>query len=56
MLSDPNEKITLKFKCQKPTGKGVLRTVYAINREGEIIYAERGMGNFDDILDIIKTQ
>ena len=55
LLSDPDEKIIAKFKAQKPEGKGVLRTVYAIDVEGNIIYAERGMGNYDDIIALIKS-
>lgn len=55
LLSDAGEKVLVKYKSQKPAGKGVLRTVYAVAPDGKIIYAERGMGNFDDIIEIIKA-
>ncbi len=55
LLSDPDEKMIAKFLAQKPEGKGVLRTVYASDKDGKIIYAERGMGNFEEIINLIKS-
>lgn len=55
ILSDPEGKITAKFKSQKEGGKGVLRTVYALDTEGNVIHAERGMGDFDAIVNKIKS-
>ena len=54
ILSDPDEQIIIKFKAQKPEGKGVLRTVYAFDPEGKVIFAERGMASYDDIISVIK--
>lgn len=55
ILSDPDEKILAAYKSQKPKGKGVLRTVYAIDPEGKIIFAERGMADYKEIMEVIKT-
>lgn len=54
ILSDPGEKVLVKYKSQKPEGKGVLRTVYAINEEGKVVFAERGMASYDDILAVLS--
>ncbi|UCD65226.1 MAG: redoxin domain-containing protein [Candidatus Zixiibacteriota bacterium] len=50
ILSDPGEKILAAYKSQKPTGKGVLRTVYALDPDGKVIFAERGHAAYDEIL------
>lgn len=55
ILSDPDEKVLVQFKSQKPEGKGTLRTVYALDQDGKVIYAERGMGNYEDIMNMIKA-
>ncbi|KAA3637113.1 MAG: hypothetical protein DWP97_01385 [Calditrichaeota bacterium] len=54
ILSDSDRTIAAKFKALKENGKSIQRTVYAFDPEGKIIYAEQGMGNYDDILDIIR--
>ncbi|UCE23870.1 MAG: redoxin domain-containing protein [Candidatus Zixiibacteriota bacterium] len=55
ILSDPGEKVLAKFKSQKPTGKGVLRTVYALDPNGKVIFAERGQASFEEVLKRIET-
>lgn len=55
ILADPGEKTIAAFKSQKPTGKGVLRTVYAVNRKGKIIFAERGQAGYEDVLAAIRN-
>ena len=56
ILSDPGETVLAKFRSQKPAGKGVPRTVYAIDPEGTVIFAERGHASYDAIMDIIKAK
>lgn len=56
ILSDPNEKTLVKYKAQKESGKGVLRTVYALDPNGNVIFAERGQASYDDILAVIKEK
>ena len=55
ILSDPGEQVLAKYKCQKPEGKGVLRTVYALDPNGRIIFAERGQADFDTVMETIKS-
>ena len=55
ILSDPDEKIIAAYKSQKPEGNGVVRTVYAIDPNGQIIFAERGMADYKEIMEVIKT-
>jgi peroxiredoxin Q/BCP len=54
ILSDPGEKILASFKAQKEKGKGVMRTVYAIDKDGKVISAVRGMGDFKELQKLIK--
>ena len=56
ILSDPGEVILAKYKSQKEEGKGVLRTVYAINEEGKVVFAERGQASYDDILAVLTAK
>ncbi len=56
ILSDPGETVLAKYKNQKLRGKSVLRTVYAINPKGTVIFAERGHASYDAIMDIIKAK
>jgi len=55
ILSDIGEKVVASYHCQKPTGKGVERTVYAIDPEGKIIFAERGHASYEAILEKIRS-
>ena len=54
ILSDPGEKVLAAYRSQKPTGKGVLRTVYAVSPDGKIIFGERGQASYDEIIGVIK--
>jgi len=54
ILSDPDEKVLAQFKAQKEKGKGVIRTVYAIDKDGNIVSAKRGMGDFRELLKLFK--
>lgn len=53
ILSDPGEVVLAKYKSQKEEGKGVLRTVYGLNEEGKVVFAERGQASYDDILAVL---
>ncbi|UCG62864.1 MAG: peroxiredoxin family protein [Candidatus Zixiibacteriota bacterium] len=54
ILSDPGEKVLAAYNSQKAGGKGVLRTVYAVDPQGKVIFAERGQASYDDILAVIE--
>jgi len=55
ILSDPGEKVLVAYHSQKPTGRGAVRTVYAMDPEGKIIFAERGHASYEAILEKIKS-
>ncbi len=49
ILSDPEAATVAAYDCSKGSGKGVQRTVYAVNPKGRVIFAERGMARLDDV-------
>lgn len=55
ILSDPGEQVLAMYKSQKPEGKGVIRTVYALDPAGRVIFAERGQASFDAVIEKIKS-
>lgn len=55
ILSDPGGVVVNKYKCKKSITGGVQRTVYTIDPEGKIIFAERGMADYKNIISIIKA-
>ena len=55
ILSDPGSETVADYKCLKATGKGVLRTVYAIDPRGTVIFAERGNADLDDVKNRIES-
>ena len=54
ILSDPGENVLSQFKAQKNSGRGVIRTVYAFNKNGRLVSAKRGMGDFKQLLRLFK--
>jgi peroxiredoxin Q/BCP len=55
ILSDPDRKALTEYKAAKADGKGVLRTVYALDPKGRVIFAERGHADLNKVLDTIKS-
>lgn len=55
ILADPDGVTVAKYETEKSPGKGVQRSVYLIDPEGKIRYVETGMGDNDQIMDIIKS-
>jgi peroxiredoxin len=55
VLSDPGEKMLADYRSQKTVGKGALRTVYALDPDGRVIFAERGHADYKEILKIIES-
>jgi peroxiredoxin len=55
VLSDQGEKVLADYRSQKIVGKGVLRTVYALDPDGKVIFAERGHADYNEILKIIQS-
>jgi peroxiredoxin Q/BCP len=55
ILSDPEREVVAAYRCQKEEGKGVLRTVYAIDPDGKVVFAERGHADYNVIMDTIRS-
>ena len=55
LLSDIDYVSVKSFECEKSERGGVLRTVFAFNPDGKLIFAERGMASYTDIMEVIKT-
>jgi peroxiredoxin len=56
ILSDPGENVLSQFKAQKNSGRGVIRTVYGIDRQGIIVSAKRGLGDFKKLLKLFAER
>ena len=50
LLSDADRVVATAYHALKPDGKGILRTVYLIGRDGKIAFAQRGMPAAEAIL------
>ena len=42
LLSDPDRSMAVAYHAVKDDGKGIVRTVYVIGRDGTVRYAQRG--------------
>ena len=50
LLSDPRREIAATYHALKPEGRLIRRTVYAIGRDGRIVFAARGAPAPADVL------
>jgi peroxiredoxin Q/BCP len=50
LVSDPDRTAARAYKALKPDGKGILRTVYLIGKDGRILFAQRGAPAAETIL------
>ena len=50
LVSDPERKAAGAYRALKPDGKGIVRTVYLIGRDGKVLFAQRGAPGADVIL------
>jgi hypothetical protein len=48
--------VAAAFDCLKPDGKGILRTVYALDTQGKVIFAERGQADYNQIMELIESK
>lgn len=54
ILSDPDRKTIAAFGALKGDGKGVQRSVFALDKQGKVIFAEQGMADLADVMKAIK--
>ena len=50
LLSDPERTIAAAYNALKEDGKGIQRTVYVIDRDGTVRFAQRGAPPVEDII------
>ena len=54
LLADTEREAARTYRALKPDGKGILRTVYLIGRDGKIRFARRGMPSPAEVLAAAK--
>lgn len=54
LLSDPDRNLARGYHALKPDGKGILRTVYLIGRDGRVAFSQRGAPSAGDVLAPLK--
>lgn len=50
LLSDPDRAIARAYRALKDDGRGIIRTVYVVRRDGTIAFARRGAPPPDEIV------
>ena len=50
LLSDPDRAIARAYHALKDDGKGIQRSVYVVQRNGTIAFAQRGAPTVDEIV------
>ncbi len=56
ILSDPGGKIARAFEAKYPILSLVRRTVYALDPDGTVIFAERGHADLNDVMEAITDR
>ena len=50
LLADTEREAAKAYRCLKPDGKGIVRTVYLIGRDGRVLFGKRGAPGADEVL------
>jgi thioredoxin-dependent peroxiredoxin len=50
ILADTGREAARAYQALKPDGKGVVRTVYLIGRDGRVLFGKRGAPGADEVL------
>jgi peroxiredoxin Q/BCP len=50
ILSDTGREAARGYQALKPDGKGIVRTVYLIGRDGRVLFGKRGAPGADEVL------
>jgi peroxiredoxin Q/BCP len=56
LLSDPDRAIAQAYHTLKEDGKGIVRTVYVVGKDGTIRFAQRGAPPVDDIVAAVSAE
>ncbi len=55
LLSDPDRTLARAYRALKDDGRGIIRTVYVIDRSGRIVFARRGAPPPAEIMAAVST-
>ncbi len=50
LLADSRREAARAYLALKPDGKGIVRTVYLISRDGRVLFGKRGAPGADEVL------
>ena len=50
LLSDTGREAARAYRTLKPDGRGIVRTVYLIGRDGRVLFGKRGAPGADEVL------
>jgi peroxiredoxin Q/BCP len=50
LLSDSGREAAQAYRALKPDGKGIVRTVYLVGRDGRVLFGKRGAPGADEVL------
>ncbi len=54
LLADTERKAARDYQALKPDGKGILRTVYLIGRDGKVLFGKRGAPPASEVLAVLR--
>jgi peroxiredoxin Q/BCP len=54
LLADAGREAARAYQALKPDGKGILRTVYLIGRDGRILFGKRGAPGATEVLAALR--
>ena len=54
LLADSEREAARTYRALKPDGKGILRTVYLIGRDGKVLFGKRGAPGAAEVLAVLK--
>ena len=50
LLADPAREAARAYQALKPDGKGIVRTVYLVGRDGRVLFGKRGAPGANEVL------
>ena len=55
LLADTEREAARGYQALKPDGKGILRTVYLVGRDGKVLFGKRGAPGAAEVLAVLKA-
>ena len=50
LLADVGRDVARAYQALKPDGRGIVRTVYLVGRDGRVLFGKRGAPGADEVL------